>query len=130
MAENLKKTNGIEKTALTALVKKIEGAKSKASEFNGTAGQLTSDAVENKNVNKKALGLMLQLRKKEDGDCQAILRNIIDYAHKLGMFDAVDAFDDLIERMEEIVAEVRARAHNGKEVDSVVTSLAGKTSKK
>lgn len=130
MAESVKKTNSVEKSDLVSLVTKIEAAKKKASEFNGTAGQLTSNATEHKNVNKKALGLMLQLRKKEDADCQAILRNIIDYAHKLSMFDNVDAFDDLIDRMEEIVAEVRARAHNGKEVDDVVTKLAPPKPKK
>lgn len=125
MAEKLKKTTGIEKGALEALVKKIEGAKARASEFSGTAGQLTSDAVENKGVNKKALSLMIQLRKKEDSDRQAILRGIIDYAHKLGMFDAVDAFDDLVERLDEIVQEVRARGHNGKDVDNVVGLTTG-----
>ena len=125
MAEKLKKDNGISKADLAKLVEKIEGQKAKASEYNGTAGQLTSDAVENKGVNKKALSFVIQLRKKEDNDRQAILRGVIDYAHKLGMFDSVDAFDDLVARLEEIAAEVRARGHNGKDVDNVVGMTTG-----
>ena len=80
-----------------------------ASEAAGLAGQAVKNAIERHNLDRKAFRFVLGLDKMEPAKRQACLRGLIEYAHKLDHFSDVDAFDDLLDRMESIVGEVRER---------------------
>jgi uncharacterized protein (UPF0335 family) len=126
MADKLPKTDdGVKASALQKIVKSIQTDKAKASEFNGSAGQTTKKALADHGLDRKAFQFVLGLEKQDTQNQQATLRGVIEYAHKMGMFDEVDAFDDMATRMAEIAAEVQARRHNGKPVDSVVDIATG-----
>lgn len=108
-AKDLKKT-----------VASIQADKAKASEYNGAAGQTQKQFMKQHGLDRAAFNMVLKLDKQEPQNQQATLRGIIEYAHKMGMFDAVDAFDDMATRMAEISKEIEARRHNQKDVDNVV----------
>lgn len=124
MADDVKKkpATGIAKKVLDKLVKDVDSAKTRASEQNGVAGQIVKVAVEEQGVSKKAFAMMMSLRKKDESERQAIVRAFLDYGHKQGFFDSVDAFDDVLDVMKRIISEVEARKHNGVDpsVDAVL----------
>jgi len=119
------KPRGIAATDLKRVVKEINRHKEQASENAGLAGQSTKNAVEQYGLDRKALGVVVGLSKKEPAQQQATLRGVIDYADKLGMFDSIDMFDDLVPTLKRIVD--RAEASEGKKAkaDPVVSSLIG-----
>ncbi len=108
-------SRGIAPSDLKRVVTDIIRHKANASENSGLAGQATKAACERYNLDKKALGLVTGLVKAEDqGKAIATLRGVIEYSDKLGMFDQVDAFDDLIPTMRRIVE----RAENAAPADA------------
>lgn len=119
------KPRGIAAADLKRVVKEINRHKEQASENAGLAGQSTKNAVEQYGLDRKALGVVVGLSKKEPAQQQATLRGVIDYADKLGMFDSIDMFDDLVPALKRIVE--RAEASEGKKgkADPVVSSLIG-----
>lgn len=111
-ADDARKIAGISAADLKRVVTGITRHKEAASENSGLAGQATKDAIERYNLDRKALSTVVSLSKKETAQAQATLRGLIDYADKLGMFDGIDLFDDLIPTLERIVT--RARDKEGK----------------
>jgi uncharacterized protein (UPF0335 family) len=101
--------DGIPKKKLDALFKNVEKAKAEGSAANGEAGQLIKQAMDDLGLDRKAFNFVLGLRKSEETKRQGTLRGLIEYAHKAGMFDQVDAFDDLGTRLEEIAADIKKR---------------------
>lgn len=120
MADAKTTSAGVKKTDLKKAVSSILGDKAKASEFNGAAGATQQKFMKDNGLDRTALNLVLKLEKQEPSQQQGTLRGIIELAHKMEMFDDVDAFDDMATRMAEISAEIMARRHNGKEPDNVV----------
>ncbi|XOK12663.1 hypothetical protein ACI6PO_06455 [Agrobacterium tumefaciens] len=106
------KEKGVAAADLKRVVKEINRHKEQASENAGLAGQTTKNAIEQYALDRKALGLIVGLSKKEPAQQQSTLRGIVDYADKLGMFDSIDMFDDLIPSLERIIA--RAKDGEGK----------------
>lgn len=111
MAEQLKpadkKASGIAATDLKRVVKDILRHKAAASDNSGLAGQATKQAIEQYSLDRKALSTVVSLSKQEPAQAQGTLRAMLDYSDKLGLFDAVDAFDDLIPIMERIVQRAK-----------------------
>lgn len=106
MADKLKTTNpgGVPASDLKRIIKDINRHKANASENAGFAGKAVSQALEQfPGMNRRALMLIVGLSKKEVPEAQATLRAAIDYADKFGMFDQVDAFDDMIPMLKRIV---------------------------
>lgn len=107
MAEKLKADaaapKGIAEKDLKRVVKDIIRHKQNASENAGLAGKATSQAVEQYSLDPKALGIVVGLVKKNDlAKAMGTLRSIVDYADKAGLFDQIDAFDDVHEIFERI----------------------------
>lgn len=117
------KARGVAASDLKRVVKDINRHRENASENAGLAGQATKQAIEQYNLDRPALSAVVRLTRAEPSKQQATLRGIIDYADKLGMFDSIDMFDDLIPTLEGIVK--RAKDAEGKtgRADPVVTSL-------
>ena len=109
MAKKLKtEVPGVAPNDLKRVVKDILRHKANASENSGLAGQATKQACEQYSLDKKALGLVVGLSKQNDvAKAQSTLRAIVDYADKLGMFDQVDFYDDLIPTMERIIERAK-----------------------
>lgn len=105
-------------------IEEYERQVSNASEYQGLAGQAIKTMIERHHLNRKALRVILAANKMELQKRQAFYRQVLELAHKAGHFDQTDAFDDILDRMEEIVSEVRERGEGGRPAqDSVVTSL-------
>ena len=127
MSDKPNKSAGVPASKLKSTISSIQADKSKASEYNGSAGKTQQQFMKEHGLDRTAFNLVLKLDKAEPQNRQETLRGIIEYAHKMGMFDDVDAFDDIVARMKEIAAEVEARRHNQAEPDNVVgiaTSMA------
>ena len=120
MSKQSKASAGVPPTKLKAAFSSIHADKAKASEFNGAAGKTQQQFMKEHKLDRSAFNLVLKLDKQEPQNQQITLRGIIEYAHKMGMFDEVDAFDDMATRMAEISKEIMDRRHNGKAPDSVV----------
>jgi hypothetical protein len=108
---------------LKRIVKEHQRQTATAQEYNGRAGQAIKTFIDNFSVDRKAFRFVLGLSKMEETKRQATLRQVIDLAHKLEMFDAVDAFDDVVATMESICEEIRARADEPRKADSVVSAV-------
>jgi len=105
---------GVAPSDLKRVVKDIIRHKNNASENSGLAGQATKQACDQYGLDKKALGLVVSLSKQNDvGKAQSTLRGVVEYADKLGLFDQIDAFDDLIPTMERIVDRARNTRPDG-----------------
>ena len=105
MAKKLEseQVRGIDAKDLRRVVKDILRHKNNASENSGLAGQAVAQAVEQYSLDRKALMTVVGLAKKEPAEAQGTLRNILDLADKYGLFDQVDAFDDLLPILERIL---------------------------
>ena len=103
---------GVKASDLKRVIGNINDFKSAASESAGLAGKETQNAVELYGLDKTALTFNARLSRMETAKRQGILRAQIDYSDKLGFFDEIDAFDDVIPVLEAIVA--RARKREGK----------------
>lgn len=125
MADKAKASAGVPKSKLKSTISSIQADKAKASEYNGAAGKTQKQFMKEHGLDRTAFNLVVKLDKQEPQQQQTTLRGIIEYAHKMGMFDEVDAFDDMATRMAEISAEIIDRRHNQKGVDNVVDMTTG-----
>lgn len=116
-------SGGVPAEELKRVVKEHQRQTAQASEYNGRAGQAIKTFVDNHSVDRRAFRFILGLAKMEEVKRQATLRQVVDLAHKLEMFDAVDAFDDVVATMEAICEEIRGRSDKPRQADSVVSSV-------
>jgi len=129
MAKKIKETvkaaasGGIPAEELKRVVKEHQRQTSQASEYNGRAGQAIKTAIDRHNLNQKAFRSALGNDKMEETKRQDYLRSFLEYSFKLGHFDAVDAFDDVLTYMQNIIDETRARADGPRKADSVVSAV-------
>lgn len=103
-------SRGVTAEDLKRVINDISKNKSQASNYAGLAGKATQSAVEQYGLEKTALTFTRRLNDMEAGKRQSVLRSLVDYADKLGHFDQIDAFDDLIPILKRIVD----RAHNSR----------------
>ena len=128
MARKLKATDaaeraGIKVTELRKVVTAINRFKKAASESSGLAGKETQTAAEAHGLDKGALTLCCRLDKQETAKRQAFMRSFLDYADKLGFFNEIDAFDDTLGILKDIVARASEREGDRPELPKEVTSL-------
>lgn len=119
------KPRGVAEVDLKRVVRDINRHRENASENAGLAGQATKQAIEQYNLDRPALGAIVRLSRAEQTKQQATLRGIVDYADKLGMFDAIDMFDDLIPTLKRIVARAEASAGKKAPADPAMKTLLG-----
>lgn len=127
MAKKMKPQDAVSKSIsavdLKRVVKEFQHQSANASEYAGHAGQVIKTAVDQYNLERKALRFVLGIAKMEPAKRQATLRSTIEYAHKLDMFADVDAFDDILSLMDTICEEVRERVDKPKKADPVVSAF-------
>lgn len=105
MAKKLKpeETRSIAADDLKRIVNEAIKLKSKASEISGQHGKAISTACEQYGLERIALTFARRLADMEEGKRQSVLRALIEYSGKLGFFDQLDAFDDLVATLRGIV---------------------------
>ena len=113
----------ISKEDLKRVVGEVQRHKNSASEYAGYAGQAAKTAIERHSLDRKAFSFVAGLSKMDAAKRQTTLRSVLEYAHKLDMFADVDAFDNILDRMDEITAEVRDRGEKGRPADPVISTL-------
>lgn len=127
MAKKAKKTEAAKGSVpaeeLKRVIKEFGRQSASASEYAGHAGQVVKTAVDRYNLDRKAFRFILGLSKMEETKRQATLRGLLEYAHKLEMFAAVDAFDDVIDTMENIISEVKESAGKPRAIDPIVSAV-------
>jgi hypothetical protein len=112
MARKAKDAEGrksISAEELHRVLKEAIKHKKAAAEENGSHGNVIAKAVERFGLERKSLTWTRQLTEMDDGKRQGIIRQAFDLWNKMEFFDQIDAFDDLIPLMEEIVAEAKKR---------------------
>ena len=85
----------------------INKLKDSASEASGLAGKRTQQLCDQFGLEKTALTITARLDRMEPAKQQNIIRSTIEYWHKAGFFDQIDAFDDTLDRLEQIISEAR-----------------------
>lgn len=91
-------------------IEEINSSKERAREHNGSAAKLTKDFADKHNLDPKAMTFVAQLSRKDRQQAQTTLREVILNARRMGMFDQIDAFDDLIPVFRQVVADADAGA--------------------
>lgn len=104
-----------------AVKEHIKQAK-EASEYSGRAGQALKTYIERHNLNVKALRTAITASKMEEAKRQDFLRSLVDYAYKLGFFDQIDAFSDMLADFKTIIEEVESRGDRPTKVDPIVAA--------
>lgn len=94
------------------IIKDYSKQVAKAAEYQGVAGQAIKTAIDQFNLDRKAFRFALGLSKMEEQKRQSTLRQLIELAHKAGYFDQTDAFDDILDHFETIIADVRGRSES------------------
>lgn len=107
---------GVSAVDLKRVITEINRQKELASEYSGHAGKATASAVERYGLDRQALSFTRKLAGMETAKRQSTIRSAIDYFDKMGFFDDIDLFDDVIGTMERIVH--RARSAEGKTADA------------
>lgn len=120
-----KKLGGVSAVDLKRVVNEINKHGKNASENSGLKGQAVKQAVELYNVDRKALMSICSMAKQEPSQAQGTIRSLMKYAHLYGLFDQVDAFDDLIPTLKGIIADVEGRAEKTPKRDAAMGSLLG-----
>lgn len=118
---------GVKASDLRKVVKSINDLKDAASEHAGLAGKETQNACELHGLEKTSLTFTARLARMEDAKRGAVVRTMIEYWEKMGFFDAIDAFDDVVGVMEGVCKRARAKESRGAAPDPAVADLAGAT---
>lgn len=116
---------GVSAEDIKRVVDDINRHKENASENAGLAGKATQQACDRYNLDKTALTFSARMKRMETAKRQGIMRGSLDYWDKLGFFDEIDAFDDLIPAMERIIERAHAREGKSAKADPAVSSLLG-----
>lgn len=94
------------------LIGEINRQKGLASEYSGSAGKVTRDAIDQHGLDRKAFGFVVQLSRMDEGKRQATIRALFDYIERGGMLDQIDAFSDLTDVLSGIVDRLKGRIPN------------------
>jgi hypothetical protein len=113
MARKLKKADDEKvKTGLTA--DKLRGILDEAnkealaaSEASAQAGQILRSAIEAYGLDRPALTMSRRIHKMEPSKQQATIRESIRYWKMLGFFDQIDAFDDTLASLQDVIDAAR-----------------------
>lgn len=105
---------GVPADKFRSLIADINRAKDAASEASGLAGQKTQQACETHGLEKTAFTFTARLERMEPAKRGGIVRSMFEYFNKAGFFDQIDAFDDLVDELKAILAEIEKHDGGGK----------------
>lgn len=115
--------HGVDAAELRRSVEEILRQKDNASEYSGLAGKATQMAIEKHSLDRRALGIIVSLKRADEQKRQTTLRSIFEYADKMGFFDQIDAFDDLLDTMKGIIDRASDQQNSAPADDNVVRAM-------
>ena len=104
-------------------VEEIIRQKGLASEYQSSSGGLTRSFVKRFSLDAKAATVAIGMKKQDEQKRQAFISDSLRLWKDLGYFDQLDAFSDPVAKLEEIVAELKARIPNAQRDDEVMGAL-------
>jgi hypothetical protein len=103
---------GADPAEFQRLIAEINRQKKNSSEYQGMAGKLTRDAIDQHSLDRVAFGFVMRLSRMDEAQKQAAIRSFIDYAERAGFLDQMDTFSDLTDLMAGVVDRLKARIPN------------------
>lgn len=91
------------------LVTEINRQKVLSSEYQGSAGKLTRDAIDKHNLNRVGFGFCMRLSTMNEAKRQDVIRSFLDYIERGGYLDQIDAFSDITDQLSGIVDRLKER---------------------
>lgn len=130
MAKRLKpegapSSEGVNPVDLKRAIAEVSRLKANASEASGQVGAMTNSFVERHGLEKTAFTFVRRLNDMEEGKRASVLRSLIEYSHKMGMFAQVDAFDPFTDVLKKILADIESNDNSAKQTEgkAVVEAL-------
>lgn len=118
------KAAGLDAGEFQRVIGEINRQKKNASEYQGMAGKLTRDAIDQHSLDRVAFAFIMRLSRMDEAKKQAAIRAFIDYAERAGFLDQLDAFSDLTDLLAGMVDRLKARIPNrpraGDDADAAV----------
>ena len=99
MAEKLKpnaKGYAAKMRGVAGAIKRVNEAKEKGAEYNGSAGKATKDFCDSENVNKTAFTFIATCHRKESIEAMDRVLSVMALALGSGLLDQIDMFDDRV----------------------------------
>lgn len=119
---------GVAKKDLKSVIADINRLKDSASEASGLAGKRTQQACEQYGLEKTALTFTARLERMEPAKRGGIVRSLHEYFHKAGFYDQIDAFDDVVDTLKSIIADIEGDGGDDKpreRDDTIMDDLVG-----
>lgn len=107
-----KKTQALTRDRLVQIASEADRQRDLAAEYQGQHGGVIRNAVEQYGLDRKAFGFTRAVLKMEAVKQRATIAASLEYLEWLGAFDQIDAFDDLVDRLDGLLTRIRGR--NGK----------------
>jgi uncharacterized protein (UPF0335 family) len=119
--EAQKKT--VAKQDLNRVIKEAVRLKQTASEYVGQHGAYVKNQIENYGLDRTALSMTMRLKNLETARQQTVMRCLLDYAHKAGLFDQTDLFDDTVRTLEIILETIKGAPRQPSPTDPTINAL-------
>jgi hypothetical protein len=117
------KKKSVAKEDLNRVIKEAVRLKQTASEYVGQHGAYVKNQIDNYGLDRTALSMTMRLKNLETARQQTVIRCLLDYAHKAGLFDQIDLFDDTLVTLKAIVATIEGTPRPPQQPDPVVGAL-------
>ena len=103
---------GMDAAEFQRIIGEINRQKKHSSEYQGMAGKLTRDAIDQHSLDRIAFSFVMRLSRMDEAKKQAAIRAFFDYAERAGFLDQLDAFSDVTELLDAMVGRLKARIPN------------------
>jgi hypothetical protein len=103
---------GMDPAEFQRVIGEINRQKKNSSEYQGMAGKLTRDAIDQHSLDRVSFGFVMRLSRMDEAKKQAAIRSFMDYAERAGFLDQQDAFSDLTDLLAGLVERLKARIPN------------------
>jgi hypothetical protein len=113
----------VAKQDLMRVIKEAVRLKQTASEYSGQHGAYIKNQIENYGLDRTALAMTMRLKNLETARQQAVIRCLLDYAHKAGLFDQTDLFDDTVKTLEAILETIKGAPRPTTPSDPTINAL-------
>lgn len=108
---------------LKRVIKEAVRLKQTAAEYTGQHGAYIKNSVENYGLDRMALTMTMRFKGLETARQQAVMRAFLDYAHKAGLFDQTDLFDDTVKTLEAILEAIKGAPRPTTPSDPTINAL-------
>jgi hypothetical protein len=91
------------------IAREINRQKVLSSEYQGSAGKLTRDAIDKHNLNRIAFGFYMRLSTMDEAKRQDVIRSVFDYIERGGYLDQIDLYSDITDQLSGMLDRLKDR---------------------